>query len=122
MTDYTSKIKEICDALGSIDVTVEEDEMIQICLGGLSQKSGSFKTAICTWEKPPSFFDLQSMLLVEENNGKATRIEPYESQMIYMELVGNRGRGHGRGWRGRTGRWDGGPTMLRGGMGMVEPS
>ena len=36
VTDYTSKIKEICDALGSIDVTVEEDEMVQLVLGGLS--------------------------------------------------------------------------------------
>ena len=36
MTDYTTKIKEICDALGSISVTVDEDEMVQIYLGGLA--------------------------------------------------------------------------------------
>ena len=28
VTDYTTKIKEICDALGSINVTVDEDEML----------------------------------------------------------------------------------------------
>ena len=26
--DYTTKIKEICDALGSINVTVDNDEMV----------------------------------------------------------------------------------------------
>ena len=36
VTDYTTKIKEIYDALGSINVTVDEDEMVQICLRGLS--------------------------------------------------------------------------------------
>ena len=36
VTDYTTKIKEICDALGSINVTFDEDEMVQICLDGLA--------------------------------------------------------------------------------------
>ena len=30
VTNYTTKIKEICNALGSINMTVDEDEMIQI--------------------------------------------------------------------------------------------
>ena len=68
VTDYTMKVKEICDALGSINVTVDEDKMIQICLGGLPQRCGPNHMAICTREKPPSFFDLQSMLMVEENH------------------------------------------------------
>ena len=36
--DYTSKIKDICDSLASIDVNVEEGEMVQICLGGYLYK------------------------------------------------------------------------------------
>ena len=28
VVDYTSKIKEICDPLGSINVTVDEDEIV----------------------------------------------------------------------------------------------
>ena len=34
MADYTSMIKEVCDFLASINVNVEEDEMVQGCLGG----------------------------------------------------------------------------------------
>ena len=40
VTDYTTKVKEICDTLGSVNVTVDEDEMVQICLGGLTQRQG----------------------------------------------------------------------------------
>ena len=38
ITDYTTKVKEIFDTLGSINVTVDEDEMVQIYLGGLAQR------------------------------------------------------------------------------------
>ena len=36
VADYTSKIKDICDSLASIDVNIEEGEMVQICLEGLA--------------------------------------------------------------------------------------
>ena len=35
VADYTSKIKEICNSLASINVTIKEDEIVNICLGGL---------------------------------------------------------------------------------------
>ena len=38
ITDYTTKIKEICDALGSINVMVDEEEMVQTCLDGLAHQ------------------------------------------------------------------------------------
>ena len=58
VADYTSKIKDICDSLASIDVNIEEGEMVQVCLGGLASKFGAFRTAVCTRENTPSFFDL----------------------------------------------------------------
>ena len=67
ITDYTPKMKEICDTLDSINVTVDEDEMVQICIGGLAQRYGPIWTTICSQEKPLSFFDLELMLMVEEN-------------------------------------------------------
>ena len=39
VTDYTTKIKEICDALESINVIVDKDKMVQICLGGLEVRA-----------------------------------------------------------------------------------
>ena len=65
---YILKIKELCDLLNSIIVNVDEDEMVQICLSGLTPQFGTMRTIVLTRENPPSFFDLQSILLVEENH------------------------------------------------------
>ena len=65
--------KEICEALGSINVMVDEDEMVQIHLGGLTQWYGPIRTAICTREKSPSLFNLPSMLMVKENHMSGSR-------------------------------------------------
>ena len=39
MADYSLKIKEIYDSLGSINGTLEEDEMVEVCLRGLAETS-----------------------------------------------------------------------------------
>ena len=65
---YTSKIKDICESLVSIDMNVEEGNMVQICLRGLASKFKAFRTVVCTRENMPSFFNLRLMLLVEENH------------------------------------------------------
>ena len=67
ITSYTLKIKELCDSLDSIRINVDDDEMVQVCLDGITPRFGAMRTAILAKEKPPSF-DLQSMLLVEENH------------------------------------------------------
>ena len=81
VTDYTTKIKEICDTLGSINVMVDEDEMVQICLGGLAQRYGPIRTTVCTREKPPSFVDLQSMMMVEGNHVSGSKTTQLDSRM-----------------------------------------
>ena len=94
--DYNTKIKEICDALGSINVMVDEDEMVQICLGGLAQTYGPIRKAICTQEKSSLFFNLQSMLMVEENHASGSRTTQSGSRMLYTEAdwpCGHGGRG-----------------------------
>ena len=74
-------------------MTVDEDEMVQICLGGLAQRYGPIQTAICTREKPLSFFDLQLMLMVEENHAGASKGTQSNNQMLYTKVDRPRGRG-----------------------------
>ena len=93
VANCTTRIKEICASLASINVIVEDDEMVQVCLGGLASKFGAFRTTICTREKTPSFFDLQLMLLVEENHVGALTSTHADSKMLYTEE--DRPRGHG---------------------------
>ena len=81
---YTSRMKDICDSLASIEVNIEESEMVQICLRGLTPKFGAFRTAVYTRENTPSFFDLQSMLLVEENHAGASTSTHIVSRMVFF--------------------------------------
>ena len=63
--NYTLKIKELCDSFGSINVHIDDDEMVQICLGGLAPRVGVIRSVVLARENPPS--DFRPMLLVEEN-------------------------------------------------------
>ena len=96
MVDYTTRIKEIYESLASINVTIEEDEIVQVCLGGLASKFGAFRMAICMRKNTPSLFDLQLMLLVAENHAGESMITHVDNKMLYMEEDRPRGCG-GRG-------------------------
>jgi hypothetical protein len=96
VADYTLKISEIRETLASVDVNIDDSEKVQICLGGLVSKFGAFRTAVCTKETTPSFFDWQSLLLVEENHVGASTSTHTDSKMLYTEGERPRGRG-GRG-------------------------
>ena len=93
VVDCTSKIKDICDSLASIDVNVEEGEMVQIYLRGLASKFGAFRNVVGTRENTPLFFDVQSMLLEEENKADASTSTHADNKMLYTE--GHRPRDRG---------------------------
>ena len=56
--DYTINIKIICHSLGSVNINVDKDEMVQVCLGSLAQWFDPIRSAILGRENPPSFFDV----------------------------------------------------------------
>ena len=91
----------MCDALGSIDVVIDDSEMVQICLGGLAPRFNTMRTAVLARENTPSFFDLQSILLVEENHARQTSNAP-KGQMLYSQSDDR--RNFGRGNRGQLGQ------------------
>ena len=92
MSDYTTKIKSICDSLGSININVDEVKMVQVCLGSLAQRFDPLRRDILARENPPSFFDLESMLLVEENHVQ-TKTKILEGQMFFSTSDGGQRRG-----------------------------
>ena len=74
VVDYIACIKEICDSLASINVIDEEDEMVQVRLGGMASKFRALRMVICTRENTLLFFDIQSILLAEGNH-KIVKVE-----------------------------------------------
>ena len=47
ITGYTLKIKELCDALGSINIVIDDDKMVQICLGDICCLAGRTSHNTC---------------------------------------------------------------------------
>ena len=46
INDYTLKIKSICESLASINVTIDDDDKVEVCLHGLGPQCKSFRTSI----------------------------------------------------------------------------
>ena len=88
--DYSAKIKSISDSLGTIKINVDEDEMVQVCLGGLAQRFDPIRMTVLARENPPSLFDLQSMLLVKENHVR-TKTKMSEGQIFFLNSNGGQG-------------------------------
>ena len=105
VAEYSSKIKDFCNSLASIHVSVQEGEMVQICLRGLALKFGAIRIVVCTRENTLSFFDLQSMLFVEDNYTTASTSMHTDNKMLYTE----KDRPRGRGGRGKSASNRGGP-------------
>ena len=101
INEYALKIKSICESLASINVKVEDDDKVEVCLRGLGPQYKSFKTSILTRDSIPSFVDLTSMLVVEERN-LVKDINKGKSEIEGQALYNSAGRGQGRG-RGRFG-------------------
>lgn len=101
--DYTSKIKDISNSLNSIDINVDEDEMVQVYLGCLTQWFDPVQIEILTRENPVSFFDLQFMLNLIEENHVNTKSKASKGQIFYSHSDVGHGQGHERrGWFNRN--------------------
>ena len=58
ITSYTLKNKELCEWLDSINVNVDEDEIVQIRLDSLAPQFSTLRTIVLVRENSPSFVDL----------------------------------------------------------------
>ena len=103
INDYVLKIKEVADALGSINASPKDDDLVSAVLNGLNdEKWKYFSTSVYVRKKFPDFEDLISLMITKEmrmqesNTGKGSG---EQAQAFYS----NSGRGKGRSQRGRDG-------------------
>ena len=102
INDYSLKIKSIVEALGSIKVTIDDDDLVGSCLDGLGEEYKQFMTSINTRENIPFFTDLISMLILEEKNMGLETSSSQSKNSSEQAFYSNSGRGRGRG-RGQGG-------------------
>ncbi len=104
INEYSLKIKGIVESLSSINVSVDDDDLVNVCLNGLGKEYKLFKTSITVKENVPNFRDLVSMLIVEEktlNEDCSTQNNNHiEQQAFYSNTGRGRGKGHGQGQGG----------------------
>jgi hypothetical protein len=104
INEYSLKIKGIVESLASINVFVDDDDLVSVCLNGLGKEYKPFKTSIIVRENVPNFQDLVSMLIVEEktlNEDCSTQNKNnVEQHAFYSNTSRGRGRGRGQGQGG----------------------
>ena len=66
ITDYASKIKRIINSLGSIGVTVNDNDVVAATLEGLGIEYKNFKSCMNTRAHVLDFIELTTMLICEE--------------------------------------------------------
>ncbi|MCO5555619.1 hypothetical protein L7F22_009164 [Adiantum nelumboides] len=66
INDYASKIKTITNFLGSIGVTIDDDDVVAAALEGLGTKYKNFKSFMNSRADVPDFTKLTTMLICEE--------------------------------------------------------
>ena len=96
INDYALKITGIVEALGSIGVMVEDDEIVCAMLEGLGDAYSNFKSSMNTRDDVPGFTELTSMLIREEKNlGLAPSSSQSKNSFDQQAFYSNRGRGRG---------------------------
>jgi hypothetical protein len=65
INDYTTKVKNLADALASIGAPVDDD-LVAVTLNGLGKYYSEFRTSIAVRETFLNFQDLITLLISEE--------------------------------------------------------
>ncbi|MCO5604337.1 hypothetical protein L7F22_058502 [Adiantum nelumboides] len=110
INDYASKIKTITNSLGSIGVTVDDDDVVATTLEGLGTEYKNFKSYMNTRVDVPNFTKLTTMLIREQKSlglgaSSSQNNISYDQQAFYSNRDRDRGRGTGGGRGGQYQNW-----------------
>ncbi len=64
--DYSTKVKNLADALASIGASIDDENLVAVTLNGLGKDYSQFRTSIAVQETFPNFQDLITLLISEE--------------------------------------------------------
>jgi hypothetical protein len=66
INDYSTKVKNLADALASIKATIDDEDLMAVTLNGLGKDYSQFHTSIVVQETFPDFQDLVTLFISEE--------------------------------------------------------
>jgi hypothetical protein len=102
INDYSTKVKNLADALTSIGAPVDDEDLVAMTLNGLGKDYSQFRISIVVRETFPNFQDLITLLIREEMRVVSTLSNGgSQESAFYSNSNRSRGRGAKTSFRGR---------------------
>jgi hypothetical protein len=92
ISDYSTKVKNLADAIASIKAHVDDEDLVAVTLNGLGKDYCQFRTSIVVRETFPNFQDLITLLVSEEMRVVGTSSNGGSQESAFYSNS-NRGRG-----------------------------
>jgi hypothetical protein len=94
ISDYSTKVKNLANALACIGAPVDDEDLMAVTLNGLGKEYSQFRTSIAIRETFPNFQDLTTLLISEEMRVVDTSSNGGSQESAFYSNS-NRGRGRG---------------------------
>jgi hypothetical protein len=107
INDYSTKVKNLVDALASIGAPINDEDLVAMTLNGLGKDYNPFRTSIAVRKTFPDFQDLITLLISEEMRVVSTSSNGGSQESAFYSNF-NKGRGVKTSFRGRHGSSHGG--------------
>jgi hypothetical protein len=101
ISDYSTKVKNLADALASIGAPIDDEDLVAVTLNGLGKYYSQFCTSIVVQETFSNFQDLITLLISEGMRVVGTSSnEGSQESAFYSNFNKGRGRGAKTSFRG----------------------
>ncbi len=94
ISDYSTKVKNLADALASIGVHVDDEDLMAMTLNGLGKDYNQFRTIIIVQETFPDFQDLITLFINEKMKIVSISSSGKSQESVFYSNI-NKGRGRG---------------------------
>jgi hypothetical protein len=92
INDYSTKVKNLVDALAFIGAPVDDEDLMVVTLNGLGKDYSQFHTSIVVRETFPDFQDLITLLISEEMRIVGTSSNGGSQESVFYSNT-NKGKG-----------------------------
>jgi len=103
ITDYSTKVENLVDALASIGAPVDDEDLVAMTLNGFGKDYNQFRISITVRETFPNFQNLITLLISEEMRIISTSNGGSQENVFYSNINRSRGRGGKTSFQGRHG-------------------
>ena len=94
ISDYSTKVKNLANALTSIGAYVDDEDLVVVTLNGLGKDYSQFRTSIVVRKTFPNFQNLITLLISEEIRIVGTSSNGGSQESAFYSNI-NRGIGRG---------------------------